>query len=117
MESLGFVNDVVLLTAVVNQCELQSKFQQLAGEQISWARGHGAIFDIKKSKWIVFTHSDTDSELTITFGERTNLRLESKTCWLGVILDSTLSFKRHWTEVIAKGVKRAHFLSNLSNTK
>lgn len=89
----------------------------MADKQISWASRHGAIFDVKKSKWIVFAHSEIEPSLSITFGDRANLHPEKETNWLGVILDRDLSFKRHRQEVIAKGTKRAHFLSSLSNTK
>lgn len=39
------------------------------------------------------------------------------TKWLGVTLDSHLKFRKHRDDVIAKGKKRASFLSSLSNTK
>lgn len=92
---MGFVDDVVLLTAASNQRELRTRVQNLATEQIEWARRHGAIFDVKKSKWVIFSHSEIEANLTITFGERTGLRPEKETRWLGVVLDSDLSFKRH----------------------
>ena len=46
--SLGFVNNVVLTTAAVNQHEQSTKFQRLANTQIEWAKRHGAIFDAQK---------------------------------------------------------------------
>lgn len=115
--SLGFVDDVILMTAAMNAHELQQKVQQLAISQISWATRHGAIFDANKSKWMVFSPSTNREDLTIDFGLRKALKPVKETKWLGVTLDSHLKFKTHRDDVIAKGKKRAHFLSGLSNTK
>lgn len=116
-EILGFVDDVVLMTAAVNQPELGSKIQKIADKQLDWARRHGAIFDVKKSKWMVFTLGEVAPDLHIRFGERHHLKPVLETKWLGVVIDNQLNFKWHRSEVIAKGTKRANFLSSLSNTK
>lgn len=115
--SLGFVDDVVLLTAAPNQHELSQKVQALADDQIDWARRHGAIFDTKKSKWVMFTPKPSTSEVTIDFGNHLALTPVREMKWLGVMLDSNLSFKRHREDVVAKGKVRANFLSSLSNTR
>lgn len=94
-ESLGFADEVVLMTAAVNHHELCSKLQHIADDQNSWARRHGAIFDVKKSKWMMFTHTDTSHQPTIDFGEGKGLKPVNKTNWLGVTLDRQLNFKRH----------------------
>lgn len=116
--SLGFVDDVILMTAALNIRELQPKVQRLADDQIRWAERHGAIFDADKSKWMIFTPSTIDdTSQSIDFGSRKNLRPAQDTKWLGVTLDKHLKFKKHRDDVIAKGKKRANFLSSLSNTK
>lgn len=117
MTSLGFVDDVVLITTAMNHHELSTKVQALANKQIAWAAEHGAIFDAQKSKWMVFQPSSTQVEVTIDFGDRKELRPVPDTKWLGVTLDSKLSFKRHRDDVIAKGKKQANFLTSLSNTR
>lgn len=115
--SLGFVDDVVLLTAAANQHELGRKTQALAHEQIDWASRHGAISDTKKSKWVIFSPKKDKYEVTIDFGDRLNLQPVTETKWLGVMLDSQLSFKRQREDLVAKGKTRANFLSSLSNTR
>lgn len=114
--SLGFVDDVVLITAAVDQRELSTKVQTLVHAQISWAQ-HGAIFDATKSKWLIFQPSTTHLTSTINFGDRLGLEPFNETKWLGVTLDSRLTFKRHRDDVIAKGKRRANFISSLFNTK
>lgn len=117
LDSVGFVNDVVVLSAAVTQHELRTKVQHLADEKINWARRHGAISDVTQSKWLIFTQSDINPDLAITFGNRPNLQPESEARWLGVVLDRNLSFKRHRSGAIAKGTKMGHFLSSLSTAK
>lgn len=66
---------------------------------------------------MVFHHPNTPIVNTIDFVDRMGLQPVTETKWLGVTLDSRLNFKRHNEDVIAKGKRRAHFLSSLSNTK
>lgn len=115
--SLGFLDYVVLITAAVDQRELGTKVQTLAAAQSSWASSHGAIFDSEKSKWMIFPPLATHSACAIYFGDRLGLEPVTETKWLGVTLDSRLTFRRHCDDVIAKGKWRADFLSSLSNTK
>lgn len=67
--SLGFVDDVVLLTAAANLQELQQKVQVLADSQINWASRHGTNFDTQKSKWLIFTPKNLGADVTIDFGD------------------------------------------------
>lgn len=80
--SLGFVDDVVLLTAVANQHKLSRKTQTLAHAQIEWAARHGAIFDTNKTKWVVLSPKNLNLEVTIDFGDRMALKPVSQTKWL-----------------------------------
>lgn len=116
-KSLGFVDDVVLLTAGANHHELRQRVQTLADLQIAWAARHGAIFDTKKSKWLVFEPKPSGALPTINFGDWLDLLPVHNTKWLGITFDSQLTFKRHCDNVIAKGKKRASYLSSLSNTR
>lgn len=115
--SLGFVDDVVSMTAAANHHELGRKVQRLAHAQIEWASRHGAIFDTKKSKWMIFTPKPSPAVVTIDFGDRSALEPFHETRWLGISIDSHLSFKLHRQDVLAKGKTRANFLSSLSNTR
>lgn len=66
---------------------------------------------------MIFLPSSLQPENTIDFGDCKALVPVTETKWLGVTLDSRLTFNSHRDDVIAKGRRRAHFLANLSNTK
>lgn len=66
---------------------------------------------------MVFSPSGNDKTLTINFGQWKGLTPVTETKWLGVTLDTKLKFQTHRDNVIAKGKKRASFLSSLSNTR
>ncbi|KAG0139232.1 hypothetical protein CROQUDRAFT_14965, partial [Cronartium quercuum f. sp. fusiforme G11] len=82
---------------------------------------HGAIFNVNKTKWMIFSLQDLDQEtmnsLKINFGNRSHLLPENSMKWLGITIENNLSFRKHRKDVIAKGLKRANFLSSLSNTR
>lgn len=66
---LGFVDNIILMTVAVNPYELRQKTQKMAVAQIKWAEKHGTIFDVKKSKWMLFSPSRKFDKLTIDFGD------------------------------------------------
>lgn len=66
---------------------------------------------------MVFSPSSKDTNLTINFGDRPNLKPVEKTKWPSMTFDKHLTFKKHCDEVITKGKKRALFLSSLTNTE
>lgn len=99
------MDDVILMTAAADHRELTTKIQTLAHAQIDRAGRHGAIFDVNKTKWMIFTPQEPPADLSIDFGDRKGLRTVNKTKWLGVTLDSRLTFKKHGDDVVAKGKK------------
>lgn len=115
--SLGFVNDVALLTAAPDVTELTQKVQVMADNQIQWAARHGTIFDTDKTKWMIFTPKAITETPKIQFGDREDLEPVHETRWLGVMVNENLNFKKHREAVLAKGLKRANFLTSLSNTR
>lgn len=116
-EALGFINDVVLLSSANDTHQLTSQMQTLSYRQSMWAKKHGAIFDTKKSYWVVYSPKDIPITRTIDFGDRLKLKPEKSSKWLGVTFDSQLSFKQHRQDFITKGSQRAGFLATLSNTQ
>lgn len=105
------------MTSAPDYHQLNLEMQKIAHGQIYWAKNHGAIFDVHKSKWMIFSPREEEINITIDFGERRALKPVKETKWLGVTIDNNIKFKKHRSYTIAKGLKRANFLSSLSNTR
>lgn len=116
-KSLGFVDDVMLLSTANDIHQLSSQIQTLSYWQMQWAKNHGAIFDTKKSYWVVYSPKEIPTPRTINFGDRKNLKPESSSKWLGVTFDKRLTFRKHCQDVLAKGQQRAGFLASLSHSQ
>jgi hypothetical protein len=54
---LGFINDMVHLTAGKRLEDATHKLNALREAALAWGRSHGAIFDIQKAQFMVFSHS------------------------------------------------------------
>lgn len=115
--ALGFIDDVVLLTTAFDEHRLRSQMQTLAYRQNKWATNHGAIFDAKKTFWVIFSTQDLKNPPTISFADRKNIKPEKKAKWLGITIDSKLTFAQQRAKVIAKGKQRARFLATLSKVE
>lgn len=90
--------------------------QTLSFRQQRWARLHGAIFDTKKTFWVLFSQQETDPACTptIDFADRKKIPPAPAAKWLGVLIDKELTCKQHRLNVVAKGRQRASFLAGLS---
>lgn len=111
----------MLLAEANDTHQLQSRMQTISYRQNLWERDHGAIFDTKKSYWVVFSPHDTLNQLTkpptIDFGDRKKLTPVTSSKWLGVTFDSRLTFKQHRADVIAKGSQQSGFIATLSHSQ
>lgn len=94
-KSLGFVDDVVLLSTANDIHQLSSQMQTLLYRQMQWAKRHGAIIDTTKPYWVVYSPKNIPTPRTINFGDRLNLKPETSSKWLGVTFDNRLSFKKN----------------------
>lgn len=112
--ALGFVDDVVLLSSANDTHLLGSQMRTLSFRQQQWAKDHGAIFDAKKTFWVLFSLQDHEVLPTIDFANRKQIRPSPSARWLGITIDNKLSVKQHRLEVLAKGRQRAGFLAGLS---
>lgn len=91
--SLGFVDDVVHMVADKDTRECVAKLERPANDSLSWARRHGAVFDLKKSQFMIFTHKRQATGFTLQFGMKT-LAQKTEVKWLGVWFDQKLLFNR-----------------------
>ena len=84
-------------------------------ELVIWGAANGISFDPIKTEVIHFCRTKPKVSPPIFYeGER---RLEKAMRWLGIWLDSTLTFKAYIEKWIAKAQAVAHHLRGLANTK
>ncbi|MBW0510047.1 hypothetical protein O181_049762 [Austropuccinia psidii MF-1] len=103
--SLGFVDDVAHLVSDSSYEKSLKRLHTQGNLSLNWGFKHGAIFDKKKAKVIVFSHKRITTLETFLFGDQ-ELKFNNKVKWLGLILDQKLTFKKQ----IAK--TKAIFLSS-----
>jgi hypothetical protein len=111
--SLGFIDDVTHLVAHQDPgtaiCQLESNGCQ----SLEWGKRHNVIFDQKKANLMIFTHWKLDVR-PFTFS---NILLPSSSSvkYLGVILNTKLSFKPHLDKVKICGEQTAIQLARISS--
>lgn len=101
--ALGFIDDVVLFSLASDTHQLGSQMSTLSYRQQQWAKDHGAIFDVKKTFWVLFSLHTPPVIPTIDFADRKRIQPSQCAKWLGVTIDDKLSFKQHRLGVVAKG--------------
>ncbi|MBW0503613.1 hypothetical protein O181_043328 [Austropuccinia psidii MF-1] len=102
--SLGFVDDVAHLVSDSSYDKSLKRLHERENLSLEWGLKHGAVFDKKKAKVIVFSHKKIASQEVFLFGDQ-ELKFDKEVKWLGLMLDQKLTFKKQ----IAK--TKATFLS------
>jgi ribonuclease HI len=98
--SLGFIDDVVHLTAGKTIDVARSRLAKLGENSIQWGRSHGAIFDSRKAQFVVFTHSK-QAKSSFTFDGQA-LEPQRDVKWLGLWIDEKLTFSKQVTQAKKK---------------
>jgi ribonuclease HI len=98
--SLGFIDDVVHLTAGKTVDEARYRLDQIGEKSLQWGRSHGAIFDSKKAQFMIFTHSKA-AKSPLTFDNQ-ELTPQREVKWLGLWFDEKLTFGKQHAQVKKK---------------
>ena len=112
-----YADDTALTVVSKNRSELETTLNQTLSEVSKWFKSNKLSLNIKKSKIMCF---GTRSQLVKTSNlvvQCDNMRLEQVPCYkyLGVILDSSLSFSDHVEYIESKVLKRIGLLSRARN--
>ncbi|MBW0490729.1 hypothetical protein O181_030444 [Austropuccinia psidii MF-1] len=91
--SLGFIDDVVHLVSDSTLEKTITRLHERGKLSLDWGMKHGAIFDKKKAKAIIFLHKRITSLEPFVFGDQ-EIEFEKEVKWLGLILDQRLFFKK-----------------------
>jgi hypothetical protein len=110
--SLGFINDVTHLVADKDPETAILKLEKEGKRSLEWGTRHNAIFDHKKANFMLFTHRKLDVR-PFKFG---NISLPPSLLvkYLGIILDTKLSFKLHLDKVRKCGKQTVNQLARIS---
>ncbi|KAG0140764.1 hypothetical protein CROQUDRAFT_99667 [Cronartium quercuum f. sp. fusiforme G11] len=85
-------------------------------DELRWGAKHGAAFDRKKSQWLLLTNRKLPAQLpTLSLGE-TQLPLLPQVKWLGVTIDTKLTFHSNGLALAKKGSKVALHLAQIACT-
>ena len=91
----------IILTADTIEA-ISSQLTILIENLVKWVKSNGLALNLKKTKYMVFSRSrntDLPSPLII---EKTAIKRESETRFLGVIIDESLNWTKHVNTVLSK---------------
>ena len=97
----GFADDAFVATLGVNIWEQHTHAQDALDKAVAWGRTAGLTFSHKKTVAILFTREPTPIRPTLYIGGEP-IKYEESLRYLGVTLDSRLTFEKHITEKASK---------------
>ncbi|KAM5344599.1 hypothetical protein ACJ41O_013134 [Fusarium nematophilum] len=112
----GYADDTAILCTGDSLDETATAASGYIQELIDWGNENGISFDPKKTEVIHFSRKTPAIAPPIQHGD-SEKRPEKAMRWLGIWLDSTLSFKTHVEKWTAKAHSIAYHLRGLTNTR
>lgn len=113
----GYADDVAILAVGADTKETTRKLQWELQDTLDWGRLNAVSFDPDKAELIHFYHTRKQThEESVDFEGRT-IEPQDTVRWLGVHLDSRLSFRKHVEVMTGKALKAANFLKSLNKTQ
>jgi ribonuclease HI len=109
----GYADDCGILITGASLEETTQVAQQTLNETVAWGRQNGIAFDPEKTELIHFTRQRNPPNPTIQHDDKT-IAPGQTIKWLGIHLDSTLSFKHHIEERTASARAVANHIRGLS---
>ncbi|KAJ3455314.1 hypothetical protein MRS44_013914 [Fusarium solani] len=112
----GYADDTAILVTGDTVDETAAAASKSIEEMIRWGTANGISFDPEKTEVMHFSRSKLRSSPAIRHGDVVK-QPESALRWLGIWLDSRLSFRVHVEKWAAKAKAVAYHLRGLANTK
>jgi hypothetical protein len=111
----GFADDTLVMVYSDNTQELES-IANLKLEQIhEWGKDNKLSFSVKKTKVVLFTERLKYDKPIIRFDNQ-ELEIENSFKYLGIIIDSKLTFKMHSNYFLAKSSQLVNKLLRFAKT-
>ena len=105
---LSFVDDLGFLVAGHSVYEIRKTLEKVGKIALNWAASHAVTYDISKTEAVLFSkarnHKLTKqlSDISLRFGGQIICFNKEVTWWLGMWLDSRLTFDPHVSERLRK---------------
>ncbi|RKK39565.1 hypothetical protein BFJ69_g18522, partial [Fusarium oxysporum] len=111
----GYADDTAILCVGDTVEETAAAASRSVEEMVRWGAANGVSFDPKKTEVMHFSRSKLETAPAIRHGD-VEKHPEAAMRWLGIWLDSNLSFRVHAEKWTAKSQAVAHHLRGLTNT-
>ncbi|RKK08478.1 hypothetical protein BFJ66_g17778 [Fusarium oxysporum f. sp. cepae] len=111
----GYADDTAILCVGDTVEETSAAASRSVEEMVRWGAANGVSFDPKKTEVMHFSRSKLGTTPAIRHGDFEK-HPEAAMRWLGIWLDSNLSFRVHAEKWTAKSQAVAHHLRGLTNT-
>ncbi|KAG6989251.1 putative RNA-directed DNA polymerase from transposon BS [Fusarium oxysporum f. sp. conglutinans] len=111
----GYADDTAILCVGDTVEETAAAASRSVEEMVRWGAANGVSFDPKKTEVMHFSRSKLETAPAIRHGD-VEKHPEAAMRWLGIWLDSSLSFRVHAEKWTAKSQAVAHHLRGLTNT-
>ncbi|RKK55869.1 hypothetical protein BFJ69_g17692, partial [Fusarium oxysporum] len=111
----GYADDTAILSIGDTVDETTAMASSSIAEMVRWGAANGVSFDTKKTEVMHFSRSKLRTAPAVRHGDAEK-HPESALRWLGIWLDSRLSFRLHVEKWAAKAKAVAYHLRGLTNT-
>ncbi|KAI0991474.1 hypothetical protein K3495_g16713, partial [Podosphaera aphanis] len=111
----SYADDVGILGFGPTVAESAAAAQREVDHLLAWARNNAVTFDTNKSEVVQFTKHRHEAPTNISING-TIIEPAEHIRWLGVYLDTRLTFKHHVSTWCGKALKAGHLLRQLNST-
>ena len=101
----GFADDASLLVCRKDPVTMVQLMQQAINKAQTWGNEHGLTFGAPKTVVVLFTNKQKKPQLPNLFLGGTKLEYSKYVKYLGIFLDSRLSYSKHITETCKKATR------------
>lgn len=112
----GYADDTAILCVGGTLNETSAEASRHVRELVTWGAANGIAFDPKKTEVMHFSRTAPKAAPPVVHGNLEK-RSDRAVRWLGIWLDSTLTFKTHVRKWSAKAQAVAFHLKGLANTQ
>ncbi|MBW0516805.1 hypothetical protein O181_056520 [Austropuccinia psidii MF-1] len=111
--TIGYIDDVTHLIAAKIEEEALRKLTDARTHSLRWGERTGSEFEKRKTTFMIFK-ARGGSKLHFHFGDE-NLKPTMSTKWLGLTLDTGITYQQHINQLAHKATATLHQIQRISN--